>query len=207
MSNRNKYTEDRAVPSIRASPAGVPRSRKPGVRRKTDRLFKGILHGGREGPCGGPACSENAPVLPQSPAGGPRLPRREQIRFRKALDLLASGRGVLALARDGRMRIAGRGVYEALLARAWAVRFDNSLERAHLAEVALDLVLRLRAGRRRTADLQARAWGEVADAYRLAGRLPEARDALREALQRLASGTGDPGLQATLREIEASLRE
>ncbi|HEX7185127.1 MAG TPA: hypothetical protein VF756_25085 [Thermoanaerobaculia bacterium] len=149
-------------------------------------------------------------MLPDSLSHSARLPRREQLRFRKALDLLANGRGVVALVRDGRMRVAGRSVYEALLARAWAVRFDNRLERTHLAELALDLALHFppgRYGRRRTADLQARAWGEVADAYRLAGRLPEAREALREAVRRLESGTGDPGLAARLAGMEASLRE
>lgn len=161
-------------------------------------------------PCGRRACCENAPVLLLPPAGEPRLPRREQVRFRKALALLANGRGVVALARDGRMRVAGRGVCEALLARAWAVRFDNRLERTHLAELALDLALHLpagRYGRRRTADLQARAWGEVADAYRMAGRLADAREALRESLQRLDNGTGDAVLAARLGGIAALLRE
>jgi hypothetical protein len=67
------------------------------------------------------------------------LPKRELKRFRRALALLQSGRGIEALAKDGDMLVKGLGVYEALLARSWAVRFDDPGEMCHLARVALEV--------------------------------------------------------------------
>src|SRR5262249_4674210 len=55
------------------------------------------------------------------------------------------------------------------------------------------------------ADLQARAWGEVANAYRVADRLRLARRAFGEAYTLLQRGTGDPYLKARLFDLEASL--
>ncbi|MFP5286197.1 MAG: hypothetical protein ACLGI9_10710, partial [Thermoanaerobaculia bacterium] len=66
-----------------------------------------------------------------------RLPRREQPRFRKALALLSSGKGVLGLAAV--MRVRGLGVYEAFLARSWAVRYEDRWEMLHCAKVAMEM--------------------------------------------------------------------
>ncbi len=52
----------------------------------------------------------------------------ERARYRKAQTLLASGGDVRALMRDGNLPLAGLGVYEALLMRSWAVRFQDKRE-------------------------------------------------------------------------------
>jgi hypothetical protein len=70
------------------------------------------------------------------------LPTEERERFRQALSLLKTGDGVLALAQAGNMEVEGLGVYEALLARSWAVRYENPREMCHLAKVAVEMVHR-----------------------------------------------------------------
>ncbi|HEX7185167.1 MAG TPA: hypothetical protein VF756_25300 [Thermoanaerobaculia bacterium] len=147
-------------------------------------------------------------MLPYPAPASPPLSRREQAQLDKALALLATGRGVTALTREGGMRVAGRGVFEALLARSWAVRFDNPLEMAHLAELALDLVLHLpagRAGARRVTDLQARAWAELANAHRICGRYHDAGRALEHASQAQQDGTRDLWIAARILDVTASL--
>ncbi len=56
------------------------------------------------------------------------------------------------------------------------------------------------------ADVQARAWGEVANAYRVNEKLPHAERALSHADAARSSGSGEPMLHARLLDIEASLR-
>jgi len=54
-------------------------------------------------------------------------------------------------------------------------------------------------------DLQARAWGELANAYRVTDRLREAEDAFGAAFALLKKGTGDGLLRARLLDRHASL--
>src|SRR5262249_43631265 len=54
-------------------------------------------------------------------------------------------------------------------------------------------------------DLEARAWGELANAYRVADDLPQARAALARAYERIGLGTHDPFLLARLDDVAASL--
>jgi tetratricopeptide (TPR) repeat protein len=134
------------------------------------------------------------------------LPDRERVRFYKTLSLLASGKGVESLVgvRQGR---AGLGLYEALLARSWAVRFDDPQEMCRLADAAVEVAARFSPkthGVRRVADLRARAWGELANACRVADRLREAKKAFGQAFAFLQRGTGDPLLKARLLDLEAS---
>jgi hypothetical protein len=104
------------------------------------------------------------------------------------------------------MTVAGPGVYEAFLAQSWSVRFDDPDEMVHLAEIAVDLSRDFAKNRpRRAADLQARAWGELANAFRAADRLRSALWAFGEAYIFLERGTGDPYLKARLFDLEASL--
>jgi tetratricopeptide (TPR) repeat protein len=135
------------------------------------------------------------------------LPKRERKRFRKALAFLQSGRGVMALAKDGNMNVKGLGVYEALLARSWAVRFDDPCEMCHLATVAVDVSERLDPEvhrRPEVMDYQARAWGELANAYRVADRLHGAEQAFGTAFALAKQGSGDPRLRTRLLDLEAS---
>jgi tetratricopeptide (TPR) repeat protein len=133
-----------------------------------------------------------------------KLSPRERGRYRRARTLLAAG-GVREIPRAG-MCVAGRGVYEALLAQSWSVRFDDPDEMVRLSEIALDVAQRFTGGSQRlVADLQARAWGELANAYRAADRLRAAQLAFGEAYALLQRGTGDPYLKARLFDLEASL--
>jgi tetratricopeptide (TPR) repeat protein len=135
----------------------------------------------------------------------PSLPPSEQDRYRLCRALLAAG-GVGAVVRRD-IPLAGPGVLEALLARSWEVRFANRREMIRLAEVARDLALRLEPdalGARRVAELQARAWGELGNAYRTAEQLDLAEEAFDQAFQ-LLSCTADPWLEARLLELHTAL--
>lgn len=133
---------------------------------------------------------------------------RELKRFRRALVLLQSGEGVEALAKDGDMLLEGLGIYEALLARSWAVRFDNPCEMVHLANAAVVVAGDLDPnahGIPQVADYRARAWGELANAYRVADRFLEAEQAFGTAFELARQGTGNPRLRMRLLDFQASL--
>jgi hypothetical protein len=126
------------------------------------------------------------------------LPEGERQRFYKAASLLRSGDGVLAIAQTGKMSVEGLGVFEALLARSWAIRYDNHREMSHLARVAVEMSEGFDAdtyGVVEVADLRARAWGELANAYRVADRLREAEMAFGKAFDFFQQGSGDRSLQ------------
>jgi tetratricopeptide (TPR) repeat protein len=136
------------------------------------------------------------------------LPKRELKRFRRALWLLQSGKGVEALAKDGDMLVKGLGVYEALLARSWTVRYDDPREMCHLARAAVEVAEHLDVkvhGSPGVKDYQARAWGELANAYRVTDRLVEAEQAFGTAFSLAREGSGDARLQIRLLTLEASL--
>lgn len=136
------------------------------------------------------------------------LPAEERKRFRKALSLLEAGAGVVALAHKGDLEVEGLGVYEALLARSWALRYDNPREMCHLAKVAVEVVHSLDSGKYaawRRADHAARAWGELANAYRVADRFREAEQAFGQAYDFFRQGTQDRRLLMRLLDLEASL--
>jgi tetratricopeptide (TPR) repeat protein len=131
------------------------------------------------------------------------LPARERIHFYKTMSLLTSGGRV----EDLRSKTASLGVYEALLARSWSARFDDPQEMCRLAEAAVEMAARFSPktlGAKRVADLRTRAWGELANACRVADRLREAKRAFGQAFAFLQRGTGDPLLKARLLDLEAS---
>jgi tetratricopeptide (TPR) repeat protein len=136
------------------------------------------------------------------------LPPGERKRFRKALNLLKSGNGVLALAQTGNMELKGLGVYEALLARSWAVRYDDPKGMCHLAKVAVEVAHGLDSetyGAWRVADYAARAWGELANAYRVANRYRESEQAFGRAYEFFRQGSSNRQLLMRLLDLEASL--
>jgi tetratricopeptide (TPR) repeat protein len=57
-----------------------------------------------------------------------------------------------------------------------------------------------------TADLQAKAWGELANAYRVGDKFTACEEALTQAEISRAAGSGDPLLLARLLDVQASLR-
>jgi tetratricopeptide (TPR) repeat protein len=137
------------------------------------------------------------------------LPPEEVESFKKALHLLRSGRGVLGLTQGPEgMLLDSLGVYEALLTRSWAVRYDDPREMCHLANVAREMSEGFDPatfGEKRVADLQARAWGELANAYRVANRYQNASDAFGMAFIIRQRGSGDRLLLRRLLDLEASL--
>jgi hypothetical protein len=78
----------------------------------------------------------------------------------------------------------------------------------HLAEVATDVAQGLDPrgyGAKRVADFRARAWGELANSYRVADRWRSSQEAFGQAYAFLQRGTGDLYLKARLLELESSL--
>ncbi len=132
-----------------------------------------------------------------------KLSIRERGRYRRARNLMAEG-GIQAIPKAG-MCLSGRGVYEAILAQSWSIRFDDPDEMVRLAKIALDLAQSFSSRTKWTVDLQARTWGELANAFRVADRLRSAQLAFGEAYALLQRGTGDPYLKARLFDLEASL--
>jgi tetratricopeptide (TPR) repeat protein len=82
---------------------------------------------------------------------------------------------------------------------------DQMVELAEIAVEASRLVPLAPHGLRKVRDLEARAWGELANAYRAADKLPRSENALAQAFERFERGTGDPLLLARLHDLAASL--
>lgn len=136
----------------------------------------------------------------------PRLSAGERDRFLKTWRLLGAG-GILAVTREGDMSLSGPGVCEALLARSWAARYHDPRQMLHLANVARDVAAQLKhgdCGRTGVTAFQARAWGELANAFRVAGHLPAAHTAFEEAFGR-ANEIHDLHLSAHLLELMATM--
>jgi hypothetical protein len=109
--------------------------------------------------------------------------------------------------RDRRLKGAA-GVFEALLARAWELRFDDPPTMLHLTELACYLASRLSGdgfSAAEVADLEARAWGEHANALRVIMRLVEAEQALRRAVAHWKLGSRNRRIAVRLKDLGASL--
>jgi len=113
--------------------------------------------------------------------------------------------------RRKKRRLASWSLCEALLRLSYALRKDHPEEMVHFAEMAVEVASlvpwrpsepnhldQLR-------DLEARAWGELANAYRVADELALAEAALEQAYERYHVGTRAPVLLARLHDISASL--
>jgi tetratricopeptide (TPR) repeat protein len=136
----------------------------------------------------------------------PQLPPGEYERFVKAWRLLATGE-LLALTKDGDMPLSGAGVCEALLARSWEARYHSPERMLRLASAAQEVSAGLRTrdmGTTGLAAMQARAWGELANAFRVAGNAKGAATAFEEAFDR-EHEIHDPYLSAHLLHLRAAL--
>ncbi len=125
-------------------------------------------------------------------------------KFRMALARLTD-RGLDAL--DHR-RFGLYASVEALLVRSWQLRHENPEQMVYHAYFAVSLSKRLEKegfAPEKVRDLQARAMGEYANALRVADRLAEAENHLREAFQLAALGTGDSAVELRLQDLKASL--
>ncbi|MDP9121025.1 MAG: hypothetical protein M3O15_06600, partial [Acidobacteriota bacterium] len=98
--------------------------------------------------------------------------------------------------------------YEALLARSQAERHDDPVLMVELAWLASRLAGHLDGADHtpaEVADRQARAWGELANAYRVSGNLEQAERTMVQALGFSMLGSGDPAIGARLCDLRASL--
>lgn len=96
---------------------------------------------------------------------------------------------------------------EALMARSQELRHQISdmLRLATLAQEAAERVDPAERGPRETTDLRARAWAELANAWRVNDDLSQAEAAMVRALELQAEGTGSESLLARLADLSASL--
>lgn len=99
-------------------------------------------------------------------------------------------------------------VCEALLERSFAVHLsdpENALQLAELAAFSAEDLDADAWGSEAVADLQARSWAEVANAYRITGDLTRADRIMARAIDCRSRGTGDPRLLARLAGLSAAL--
>ncbi len=151
--------------------------------------------------------NEVATDMPLQTSSLERLSQRELNRYQQVRLLLDLGGGLQAiLLKD--IPLAGLGVFEAFLGKSWASRYVNPEVTIRFAQAALDVAHELdsrRYGAKRVADLQARAWGELANTYRAADRLHLAQQAFGQAYALFRKGSDDLYLKARLFDLEASL--
>jgi hypothetical protein len=117
--------------------------------------------------------------------------------------------GVLGVTEEEMQDLSGWPFVEGLLAEGQEARFRDPERLRFLAFAATVSARNLDRGRYlpgQIADLCARAWADLANAYRLDHDFGAAEDALARAETYLEEGTGDPLILARLLDLEASLR-
>ena len=100
------------------------------------------------------------------------------------------------------------GLCERLQERSWELRQKDPSEMVVLAQQAVEAAQRIsgrKYGAQHVADLLARAWAGLANAYRISDQMDQAETALKESFQAYHRGTRSPLLRARLAEISASL--
>lgn len=100
------------------------------------------------------------------------------------------------------------GLCDRLQERSWELRQKDPLKMVDLAKHAVEVAKKIasrRYGAQNVADLLARAWAGLANAYRISDQLPLAESSFRQAFRAQQKGTGSPLLQARLAEFYASL--
>lgn len=135
------------------------------------------------------------------------LSEGELLIYRRARVLLDAGLGVESIP-FADFLLTGPGVFEALLGRSWAVRFDDPREMIRMARGAVIVAEAFDPGEHgevRVADLRARAEGELANAFRVADDLLQAQRGFGRAYGLFHQGTGDLYLRARLLDMESSL--
>jgi tetratricopeptide (TPR) repeat protein len=100
------------------------------------------------------------------------------------------------------------GLCERLLERSWDLRQKNPTKMLKLAQYAVEAAENIDSrqyGAQHVADLLARSWAGLANAYRVSDQLTLAENAFRHAFKARSQGTRSPLLQARLAELSASL--
>jgi len=111
------------------------------------------------------------------------------------------------LSRTERKKISGGPLVLCLMDLSFSLRFHDAQMMVQFAEAACSEAVRLpdrRYGEEVAADLRARAWAELGNAYRVADRLTEVGPALSQARYYLLKGSGAPELLARFTELMGS---
>lgn len=99
-------------------------------------------------------------------------------------------------------------LFDAALRHSWELRQDDPARMIELARFAARLAPTLAEegySPAQVADFAARAWGELANAYRIGEQFARADEAIATAFAHLAAGTGDEALEARLLSLHASV--
>jgi len=116
--------------------------------------------------------------------------------------------GAEGLPLPGEAGFATPDVCETLMDRSFELRLSDPAAMLRLAELAAQAAEELDVevyGAKIVADLQARAWAEVANAHRVIGDLPQADRMMTRAVDCRSRGTGDARLLARLSDLGAAL--
>lgn len=134
-----------------------------------------------------------------------RYLQKEQQKVPQAAELLEK-EGIEAIF-DLPSEFSGLALYEALLAKSWALRRESPVDMVAYARGAVlvaETLDKRRVGKRRWFDLQARAWGELANAHRAADKLDTAGELFDQAFENFRQGTGDETIEVRLHDLQAS---
>jgi len=139
-----------------------------------------------------------------------RKEREKLDRARTFLDQAPGGLGDESFPWRQVQALHGWPLCEALLQKSYEARFTDPKRMLSLAESAAGVAKHIKAEKYPwpgfVADLRARAFAELGNAYRVNDRFPEADAAFERAIESLEAGTGDPLLQARVLDLYASLR-
>jgi tetratricopeptide (TPR) repeat protein len=136
--------------------------------------------------------------------------RTDEKKLARSLEILrASPRGYDDLSFRQVQALHGQPLVEALLQRSFELRYRDPKGMRWLAYNAVKAAESLRAedhGPLFLFDMQARAWAELGNAYKVCDEYAEAEAAFRQARALLRQGSGDLRLLARLATLEASFR-
>lgn len=136
--------------------------------------------------------------------------KREQAQLDELLTAAEeSPGGISGIVEEADAHLQGWPLVEALLRLSYETRFRDVREMLFLAFAARVAAQNLDSetyGAVRIADIQARAWAELGNAYRLNDQFDSAEDAFARAEALLDEGTGDALLLARVLNLQASLR-
>ncbi len=121
----------------------------------------------------------------------------------------SSSQGISGITEEAETNLHGWPLVEALLHLSYEERFRDVREMLFLAFAARVAAQNLDSriyGESRIADVQARAWAELGNAYRLNDQFESAEDAFARAEVLLDEGTGDALLLARVLDLRVSLR-
>ena len=139
--------------------------------------------------------------------------RKEVEKLERALTLLDQAPGGLgdeSFPWRQAQALHGWPLCEALLQKSYEARFSDPKRMLSLAQSAVKVAKHIKLERypwpRFVADLRARAFADLGNAYRVNDRLSEADTAFRQAIGDLKEGTGEPLSQARVLDLLSSLR-